>query len=288
MAKKKELFKPGQRIKGTMLTVIEEVEPRGKYRYYLCQCDCGNTREVASTNLKNGKPYSCGCSRRKPHINKIKSPARTGIVHYSCDISQRERLLELSEKFNFSIKKKKYIDLAGMKIGKLLVISEVPKRNNKRMWLCQCDCGSSLIIKSQKYLTIPRKMEKSCGCVSRAKDFFQEGQRVKGTLLTIINEVEPVKGQRMWLCQCDCGSDPKVISQSSLLNGTKSCGCTSSIYSNNRTGVKGVSYIKSKKRFKAAIVIDGKQIYGGIYDTLEEATAARKELEEKYNQSGGK
>jgi len=29
--------------------------------YYLCQCDCGNTKEVRATNLATGNTKSCGC-----------------------------------------------------------------------------------------------------------------------------------------------------------------------------------------------------------------------------------
>lgn len=41
------------------LTVVERV--RGFWR---CLCDCGATRLVSSTNLKNGNYKSCGCERR--------------------------------------------------------------------------------------------------------------------------------------------------------------------------------------------------------------------------------
>ncbi len=40
------------------------LEPRPGYRW-LCRCDCGIEREVASRNLKNGKSTSCGCSYKK-------------------------------------------------------------------------------------------------------------------------------------------------------------------------------------------------------------------------------
>jgi len=33
----------------------------GTRMYWLCKCDCGNTYEVSSSNLKNGTTRSCGC-----------------------------------------------------------------------------------------------------------------------------------------------------------------------------------------------------------------------------------
>jgi|GEM_PF-1805722 len=43
------------------LIVLEEVEPRGKYRRYLCQCDCGNKTVVNMNDLRSGNTKSCGC-----------------------------------------------------------------------------------------------------------------------------------------------------------------------------------------------------------------------------------
>jgi hypothetical protein len=40
--------------------------------------------------------------------------------------------------------------------------------------------------------------------------------------------IVPLRGwqQRKWLCQCDCGSEPKSIHERALIHGlTKSCGC---------------------------------------------------------------
>ncbi len=42
MSRKKVLFEPGQRVEGSMLTVIKVVEPRGHNRCFLCKCDCGS------------------------------------------------------------------------------------------------------------------------------------------------------------------------------------------------------------------------------------------------------
>ena len=51
---------------------------------------------------------------------------------------------------------------------------------------------------------------------------------------------------------------------------------------NNTSGHKGVSWDKRKKKWKAQIKVDKKQIHLGLFDNLEEAVAVRKEAELKY------
>jgi hypothetical protein len=53
----------------------------------------------------------------------------------------------------------------------------------------------------------------------------------------------------------------------------------------NKSGVRGVSYCESRagrKKYVAFISVDGKKKHIGIYATVEEAAAARKEAELKY------
>jgi len=33
--------------------------------YYVCQCDCGETKTIVRSTLKNELAHSCGCSKRK-------------------------------------------------------------------------------------------------------------------------------------------------------------------------------------------------------------------------------
>lgn len=48
------------------LTVIE-LSPiqKNNNTYWRCQCDCGNIKDIKSTNLKSGITKSCGCYRRE-------------------------------------------------------------------------------------------------------------------------------------------------------------------------------------------------------------------------------
>lgn len=58
----------------------------------------------------------------------------------------------------------KVIDMTGQRFGKLTVISQAETKNNRAMWLCQCDCGNEKIV-AGKHLR--NGMVKSCGCYIR-------------------------------------------------------------------------------------------------------------------------
>ena len=45
------------------LTVIAEAPSRSGKTYWLCQCDCGNQKEIQGTHLKNGAIKTCGCRK---------------------------------------------------------------------------------------------------------------------------------------------------------------------------------------------------------------------------------
>lgn len=55
----KAVINPGDRY--GRLTIISEAEKRGNYRYFLCKCDCGNTKVIAMGALRKGVTKSCGC-----------------------------------------------------------------------------------------------------------------------------------------------------------------------------------------------------------------------------------
>lgn len=115
----------------------------------------------------------------------------------------------------------------------------------------------------------------------------------------------------MWECKCDCGKT--VLVSAGMLKGgnTTSCGCkkqknirkileqgtiidhahfvegtcleklkTKKTYRNNTSGVRGVRSFRG--RWMATIGFQGKNIYLGVYDKLEDAVKARKIAEEKY------
>ncbi|AAP58725.1 57R [Xanthomonas phage Xp10] len=54
--------------------------------------------------------------------------------------------------------------------------------------------------------------------------------------------------------------------------------------SNNTSGVPGVGWHKQRKKWRAQIKVNGKNIHLGWFDTIEEAAAARAAAKEKYHQ----
>jgi len=73
------------------LTIMKEVEQRGYQRYVLCECECGNKKEMSYHKVKDGQSKSCGCSILNnsgqfnkgitPH-NKIYGDSIKGSKHY--------------------------------------------------------------------------------------------------------------------------------------------------------------------------------------------------------------
>ena len=59
--------------------------------------------------------------------------------------------------------------------------------------------------------------------------------------------------------------------------------CTNvSIRSHNRLGVKGVCWCKKKKKYRATIVVNGKQRHLGYFDAIDLASAAYRSAAQEY------
>ena len=56
-----------------------------------------------------------------------------------------------------------------------------------------------------------------------------------------------------------------------------------SVSSRSTTGVTGVTFDKDRNKYRAQIRVNRKAIYLGLFDTLEEAAAARAEANSKFN-----
>lgn len=55
-------------------------------------------------------------------------------------------------------------DLSGQRFGKLTVVEPAPSNTRFTHWLCQCDCGRSVVTRSNNLKT---NNTKSCGCMKR-------------------------------------------------------------------------------------------------------------------------
>lgn len=120
---------------------------------------------------------------------------------------------------------------------------------NREYWKCKCDCGKETVVKG---VALKSGNVKSCGCeITRAgKEYAKKGQEVlerdlrkEGTDLSKLSNI-PTK--------------------------------------QNRSGVRGVSFLSKKNKYKAYIYFKGKYIELGTFDTLEKASVARRKAEDKY------
>lgn len=117
------MIKQGDRF--GRLTVVKYIYSKDGRRYWLCKCDCGNTKEISSNSLNNGKVQSCGCLREY-------------------NITQR------------------LIKMTGEKCGKLTLLEHFIDEYGIRQWKCKCDCGKTCIV---KHSLIKSQDCKSCGCL---------------------------------------------------------------------------------------------------------------------------
>lgn len=64
------------------------------------------------------------------------------------------------------------LELAGLKFGRLTVISLAEPLNGRVSWLCQCDCGNTVVVRSDHLM---RRLVLSCNCLRR-----EHGQALRG------------------------------------------------------------------------------------------------------------
>lgn len=106
----------------------------GQYKTtWICQCDCGNVKEIASEKIRKGHTQSCGCVRKQKIAN-----------------------------VNFD-------DITGKKFGRLTVVRFLQpeeREDYRRQWLCRCECGNEVQVNSSK---LRNGHTMSCGCVNAEK-----------------------------------------------------------------------------------------------------------------------
>lgn len=97
--------------------------------YWLCQCDCGNSKIVDINQLTQGKIQSCGCYQR-----------------------------ECRGQHNIH-------DLTGQRFGMLTVLNKTDRRTKTGnvIWLCKCDCGNEKEVAGTHLLD---GTTSSCGCIN--------------------------------------------------------------------------------------------------------------------------
>ena len=139
-------------------------------------------------------------------------------------------------------------DLKGKRFGKLIVFEETSKRQDGGciVWKCKCDCGNVVEVSSKR---LCNKLQESCGCYQTERQKYS---------MKKLKEKQSVENTNIHLIEKNKAN------------------------SNSKTGVRGVCYINSKKKYKAFLSLNKKYYVLGFFDNLNDAIKARKEAEEKY------
>ena len=172
------------------LTVLKEA-PRLDTKQpikWICECECGNTTIVRTTDLRSGHTKSCGkCLTNKKDIlgqrfGKLvvieALPSNTNgdsvwkcqcncgkIVEIlgkalrsgntkSCGCTRVEKLIKAN--------KERALDLQNQKFGELIAIEPTEQREGRKVvWKCKCSCGKEIYVSSSNLV---RGNTRSCGC----------------------------------------------------------------------------------------------------------------------------
>lgn len=120
----------GQKFGRLTALNIAGKDSRGETIWH-CICDCGNEKDVLSSNLRKGLTQSCGC------LQKERAGKKTPIK-----------------------------DLSNQRFGKLVAQYPTSKRlNGQVVWHCLCDCGNETEVRS--YNLVSGKTF-SCGCMKQS------------------------------------------------------------------------------------------------------------------------
>lgn len=135
-----------------------------------CQCDCGRTIDVVTSQLLNGTVISCGCTGSK----KVKN----------------RKVKDYNEKC--------ISDFVGKRFNSYVVLKPTKKRYFEDVvWKCKCDCGK---IFEAPTSNIMNGRIKSCGCrLQESNNTF--GTRVKKYNKYIFNKIGigyTLKGEKFY------------------------------------------------------------------------------------------
>lgn len=80
------------------LTVIARAPNRGRRTMWLCECDCGNQREIMADNLALGRSNSCGCLNAEMIVERSRTHGGSKTRLYNIWNKMRARCYDPKEK----------------------------------------------------------------------------------------------------------------------------------------------------------------------------------------------
>lgn len=203
----------------------------------------------------------------------------------------------------------KFIDRVGLRYGRLVVLSDAGvSPGKKRLWKCLCDCGKEATVTAGSLAT---GNTISCGCYHlekitkhggwqrssyntwramlrrcqnpKNKDYARYGE--KGIMVCpewqeytrfVADMGEPGKGESLDRIDGNKGySKDNCRWASAYIQAVNSKRRTT-------TGHRGVVYLPRYRKWLASITVAGHRYYSKIQVSLENAIAARKQLELQY------
>jgi len=156
------------------LTVIK-MTSRTKYRSYmwLCECDCGNIKEIDGKNLRSGQIISCNECKEFDLIGKTFGKLkviryleiRNGHKYFYCECGCGTTLCVRGSHLESGAIKScgcsLIEDISGQIFSYLTAIRYLETRNTNAYWLCECICGNKTEVAMNN---LKREEVKSCGC----------------------------------------------------------------------------------------------------------------------------
>lgn len=130
------IFRIGERY-GKLVIIAPSERYQGRI-YWVCRCDCGNTKIIYNRYICGGRIKSCGC------------------------LAERE----------FPRKHPKFE--SGQKIGRLTLKTRQMKTQHKKriaFWICICECGNETCSRENG---LQDGTTKSCGCLGKENSLKQK------------------------------------------------------------------------------------------------------------------
>lgn len=204
-----------------------------------------------------------------------------------------------------------------MASSRLTLISDIEKIGRRYIGLYRCECGTEKRIDAHK---VQNGSTLSCGCLAKEilrrrqtkhGRYYEPEYRVWSNMLKRCNDDRYAKwyGNVMvhseWVDSYDAfvrdvGRKPapaatldRINSKGNYVPGnvrwvtrTEQSRNTKN-HDTNKTGIRGVSWSRSKNKWRAAIYVNNTQKHLGYFDDIVDAAEARREAEEKYWQTEG-
>lgn len=100
-------------LKGQKFGKLTALQPTsmkdGSHMYWLCLCECGNTKEIASNHLQRGNVQSCGCIKTSIGEINIKQILEDNNINYLKEYSFSDLKNKRILRFDFAIIEKEQV-----------------------------------------------------------------------------------------------------------------------------------------------------------------------------------